>query len=81
MILIKKISIFCVFAFIFCLRPALVESADIDEINIMLRNEKDKLSKLKKEIENCKKREFGPNPILQPEYGLIAEKAKSDQKK
>ena len=52
MILIKKISIFCVFAFIFCLRPALVESADIDEINIMLRNEKDKLSKLKNEIEN-----------------------------
>ena len=52
MILIKKISIFCVFAFIICLRPALVESADIDEINIMLRNEKDKLSKLKKEIEN-----------------------------
>jgi len=54
MILIKKISIFCVFTsiFIFDLRPALVESADIDEINIMLRNEKDKLSKLKKEIEN-----------------------------
>ena len=52
MILIKKISIFCVFAFIFCLRPALVESADIDEINIMLREENIKLSKLKKEIEN-----------------------------
>ena len=52
MILIKKISIFCVFAFIFCLRPALVESADIDEINIMLKKEKDKLSKLKNEIEN-----------------------------
>ena len=54
MISIKKISIFCVFTsiFIFDLRPALVESADIDEINIMLSNEKDKLSKLKKEIEN-----------------------------
>ena len=52
MILIKKILIFCVFAFIFYLRPALVESADIDEINIMLRKEKDKLSKLKNEIEN-----------------------------
>ena len=52
MILIKKISIFCVFAFIFYLRPALVESANIDEINIMLRKEKDKLSKLKNEIEN-----------------------------
>ena len=52
MILIKKISIFCVFAFIFYLRPALVESADIDEINIMLKKEKDKLSKLKNEIEN-----------------------------
>ena len=52
MILIKKISIFCVFAFIFCLRPALVESSDIDEINIMLKKEKDKLSKLENEIEN-----------------------------
>ena len=54
MILIKKISIFCIFTFIFIfdLRPALVETADIDEINIMLRNDKDKLSKLKKEIEN-----------------------------
>ena len=52
MILIKKISIFCVFAFIFYLRPALVESADIDEINIMLKKEKDKLSKLENEIEN-----------------------------
>jgi len=52
MILIKKISIFCVFAFIFYLRPALVESANIDEINIMLKKEKDKLSKLKNEIEN-----------------------------
>ena len=54
MILIKKISIFCVLTsiFIFDLRPTLVESADIDEMNIMLRNEKDKLSKLKKEIEN-----------------------------
>ena len=54
MILIKTISIFCIFTsiFIFDLRPALVESADIDEINIMLRKEKDKLSKLKSEIEN-----------------------------
>ena len=54
MILIKKISIFCVFnfLFIFCLTPALVKSADIDEINIMLREEKDKLGKLKNEIEN-----------------------------
>lgn len=52
MILIKKILIFCVFAFIFYLRPALVESADIDEINIMLRKEKDKLIKLENEIEN-----------------------------
>ena len=52
MILIKKISIFCVFAFISCLRPALVESSDIDEINIMLKKEKDKLSKLENEIEN-----------------------------
>ena len=54
MILIKKILIFCAFAFIFIfyLRPALVESADIDEINIMLRKEKDKLSKLKNEIKN-----------------------------
>ena len=52
MILFKKISIFCVFAFIFYLRPALVESANIDEINIMLKKEKDKLSKLKNEIEN-----------------------------
>jgi len=49
MILIKKISIFCVFnfLFIFCLTPALVKSADIDEINIMLREEKDKLGKLR----------------------------------
>ena len=54
MILMKKISIFCIFTFffIFDLRPALVESADIDEINIMLRKEKDKLSKLKNEIGN-----------------------------
>ena len=52
MILIKKILIFCVFAFIFYLRPALVESADIDEINIMLKKEKDKLIKLENEIEN-----------------------------
>ncbi len=52
MILIKKILILCVFTFIFDLRPVLVESADIDEINIMLRKEKDKLTKLKKEIEN-----------------------------
>ncbi|SUZ60910.1 uncharacterized protein METZ01_LOCUS13764 [marine metagenome] len=50
--MIKKILIFCVFAFIFYLRPALVESADIDEINIMLKKEKDKLSKLENEIEN-----------------------------
>jgi len=50
--LIKKISIFCVFAFVFCLRPALVESSDIDEINIMLKKEKNKLSKLENEIEN-----------------------------
>lgn len=55
MILIKKILIFCVFAFIFYLRPALVESADIDEINIMLKNEKDKLVKLKNEIKNQSK--------------------------
>ena len=52
MILIKKILIFCVFAFIFCLRPSLVESADIDEINIMLGKEKDKLVKLENEIKN-----------------------------
>ena len=54
MILINKISIFCVFIFLFGfdLRLAFVESADIDEINIMLRKEKDKLSKLKNEIEN-----------------------------
>ena len=52
MILIKKILIFCVFAFVFCLRPALVESSDIDEINIMLKKEKNKLSKLENEIEN-----------------------------
>ena len=52
MILIKKILIFCVFAFIFYLRPALVESSDIDEINIMLKKEKDKLIKLENEIEN-----------------------------
>jgi len=52
MILIKKILIFCVFAFIVYLSPILVESAATDEINIMLRKEKDKLSKLKKEIEN-----------------------------
>ena len=52
MILIKKILIFCVFAFIFYLRPALVESADIDEIDIMLKKEKDKLIKLENEIEN-----------------------------
>ena len=52
MILIKKISIFCVFAFIFFLRPGMVESADIDEINIMLKKEKGKLSKLENEIEN-----------------------------
>ena len=50
--LIKKISIFCVFAFVFCLRPALVESSDIDEINIMLKKEKNKLSKLENEIKN-----------------------------
>ena len=54
MILIKKISIFCVFTFflIFDAMPAWVESADSDEINIMLREENIKLSKLKKEIEN-----------------------------
>ncbi len=54
MILIKKILICSVFnfLFIFCLTPALVKSADIDEINIMLREEKDKLGKLKNEIEN-----------------------------
>ena len=52
MILIKKILIFCVFAFIVYLSPILVESAATDEINIMLRKEKDKLSKLKNEIEN-----------------------------
>ena len=52
MILIKKISIFCVFAFVFYLIPALVESSDIDEINIMLKKEKDKLIKLENEIEN-----------------------------
>ena len=54
MILIKQISIFCVFnfLFIFCLTPALVKSAGMDEINIMLRKEKNKLGKLKHEIEN-----------------------------
>jgi hypothetical protein len=54
MILFEKISIFCVlcFIFIFDVRPALVESADIDEINTMLRNENIELSKLKREIKN-----------------------------
>jgi len=54
MILIEKILIFCVFnfLFIFCLTPALVKSADNDEINIMLRKEKNKLGKLKHEIES-----------------------------
>ena len=73
MILIKKISIFCVFTsiFIFDLRPALVESADIDEINIMLRNEKDKLSKLKKEIENQTKI---LNKMGRKEYSILKKK-------
>ncbi len=54
MILIEKISIFCVlsFIFIFDVRPTLVESADIDKINTMLMKENIELSKLKKEIEN-----------------------------
>ena len=54
MILIEKISIFCVlsFIFIFDVRPTLVESAAIDEINTMLRKENIELSKLKKEIKN-----------------------------
>ena len=52
MILIEKISIFCVlsFIFIFDAKPALVESADIDEISAMLRKENIDLSNLKKEI-------------------------------
>jgi len=52
MILIEKILIFCVLSFIFDVRPALVESADTDEINTMLRKENIELSKLKKEIKN-----------------------------
>ena len=54
MILIEKISIFCVisFIFIFDVRPALVESVDIDEINTLLRKENIELSNLKKEIKN-----------------------------
>jgi len=57
MILIKLISILFVFTFIFIfdLSPVLVESADIDEINIMLRKENDKLSILKNEIEKQSK--------------------------
>ena len=54
MTLIKKISFICVFTFIFIvdLNLTLVESNDVNEINIMLRKERDKLSDLKKEIEN-----------------------------
>ena len=54
MILIEKISIFCVlsFIFIFDVRPTWVESAAIDEINTMLRKENAELSKLKNEINN-----------------------------
>jgi cell division protein FtsL len=54
MILIEKISIFCVlsFIFIFDVRPTLVESGDIDKINTMLMKENIELSKLKKEIKN-----------------------------
>ena len=54
MILIKKISIFCVlsFIFIFDVSPTLVESTDIDKINTMLMKENIELSKLKKEIKN-----------------------------
>ena len=73
MILIKKISIFCVFTsiFIFDLRPALVESADIDEINIMLKKEKDKLSKLENEIENQTKI---LNKMGRKEYSILKKK-------
>ena len=54
MTLIKKILIFSVSSFIitFDAIPTLVESADIDEINTMLRKENIELSKLKKEIKN-----------------------------
>ena len=54
MILIEKLLIFCVlsFIFIFDVRPTLVESAAIDEINTILRKENIELSKLKKEIKN-----------------------------
>jgi len=71
MILIKKILIFCVFAFIFYLRPALVESADIEEINIMLKKEKDKLFKLENEIENQTKI---LNKMGRKEYSILKKK-------
>ncbi len=73
MILIKLISILFVFTFIFIfdLSPVLVESADIDEINIMLRKENDKLSKLKKEIEKQSKI---LNKMGQKEYSNLKKK-------
>ena len=74
--LIKKISILCVFTFIFDLRPVLVESADIDEINIMLRKEKDKLSKLKNEIENQTKI---LNKMGRKEYSNLKKKVKTQK--
>ena len=54
MTLIEKIFFFIVFSFITIINvlPTLVESADIEEINTMLRRENIELSKLKKEIKN-----------------------------
>ena len=73
MILIKLISILFVFTFIFIfdLSPVLVESADIDEINIMLRKENDKLSILKNEIEKQSKI---LNKMGQKEYSNLKKK-------
>ena len=73
MTLIKKISIICVFSFIFVfdLSLTLVECADINEIDIMLRKEKDKLSKLKNEIESQTKI---LNKMGQKEYSNLKKK-------
>ena len=71
MTLIEKISIFCVLSFIFYLRPALVESADTDEINTMFRKENIELSNLKKEIKNQTKI---LNKMGRQEYSILKKK-------
>ena len=70
MILIEKISIFCVlsFIFIFDVKLTLVESADIDEISAILRKENIDLSNLKKEI---KKQTKILNKMGEQEYSIL----------